>query len=89
MTMFEKPSREFQRVKVAVVQAEISPTLAEGLERTASLAREAVSSGAQIVVFPETWLPGYPASSSGLPGALAEEPCTIPFLSIVVVAASS
>jgi predicted amidohydrolase len=48
-------------VRVAVVQAEISPTLAEGLERTATLAREAVARGAALVVFPETWLPGYPA----------------------------
>ena len=55
------PQREFHRVKVAVVQAEVSQTLKEGLDRTASLAREAAESGAQVVAFPETWLPGYPA----------------------------
>jgi nitrilase len=60
-TFNRAPQREFRHLKVAVVQAEVSPTLAEGLERTATLAREAAASGAQIVVFPETWLPGYPA----------------------------
>ncbi len=47
-------------VTVSVVQAEVAPTLAEGLERTRRLTAEAVASGAQLVVFPETWLPGYP-----------------------------
>ena len=47
-------------VRVAIVQAEISTTLAAGLEQTASLAREAAASGAQLIVFPEAWLPGYP-----------------------------
>lgn len=48
-------------MRVAVVQAEVSPTLAEGLARTTALARDAASGGAALVVFPETWLPGYPA----------------------------
>ncbi len=48
-------------VRVAVVQAEIAGDLAEGIEKTASLVREATAEGAQIIVFPETWLPGYPA----------------------------
>lgn len=47
--------------RVAVVQAEVAATLAEGLERTAALTREAAAGGAALVVFPETWLPGYPA----------------------------
>ena len=48
-------------VRVAVVQAEVAPSLQAGLERTAVLAREASEDGASLVVFPETWLPGYPA----------------------------
>ncbi|MEP6781737.1 MAG: carbon-nitrogen hydrolase family protein [Gemmatimonadaceae bacterium] len=48
------------RVRVSVVQAEISLTLRDGLERTDALTREAATNGAQLVVFPETWLPGYP-----------------------------
>jgi nitrilase len=53
--------RKSASIKVAVIQAEVSPTLAAGMERTESLAREAAASGAQIIVFPEAWLPGYPA----------------------------
>jgi len=49
------------RIPVAVVQAFISTTLAEGLEQTRALTTEAAASGAALVVFPETWLPGYPA----------------------------
>jgi nitrilase len=48
-------------VRVAVVQAEIAPDFAAGLERTRSLARQAAADGAQLIAFPETWLPGYPA----------------------------
>jgi predicted amidohydrolase len=48
-------------LRVAVVQAEVSPSLAAGLERTAALTREAASRGATLVAFPESWLPGYPA----------------------------
>jgi nitrilase len=47
--------------RVAVVQAEPAPTLAEGLDRTRALALAAAADGARLVVFPETWLPGYPA----------------------------
>jgi nitrilase len=50
-----------RRVRAAVVQAELPGTLAEGLDRTRSLAAEAALQGAELVVFPETWLPGYPA----------------------------
>lgn len=48
-------------VRVAVVQAEVEPTLEDGLVRTRELALEAASQGARLVVFPETWIPGYPA----------------------------
>jgi nitrilase len=48
------------RVTVAVVQAEQPGELAAGLERTRALAAEAAGEGAKLVVFPETWLPGYP-----------------------------
>lgn len=47
--------------RVAVVQAEVAPDLASGIARTRELTRDAVRSGAAVVVFPETWLPGYPA----------------------------
>ncbi|HEX6317074.1 MAG TPA: carbon-nitrogen hydrolase family protein [Gemmatimonadaceae bacterium] len=48
-------------VHVAIVQSEPASTLDEGLHRTEALVREAARSGATLVVFPETWLPGYPA----------------------------
>jgi nitrilase len=48
-------------IRVAIVQAEIAQTLASGIERTDGLTREAARDGAALVVFPETWLPGYPA----------------------------
>jgi predicted amidohydrolase len=45
---------------VAVVQAEVAGDLAAGLARTRELTDEAARAGASLVVFPETWLPGYP-----------------------------
>src|ERR1051325_1734362 len=45
---------------VAVVQAEVAPDLASGLQLTENLAAQAAASGAQLIVFPESWLPGYP-----------------------------
>ena len=48
-------------VGVAVVQSEPAESLDVGLQRTEALVREAVKSGASLVAFPETWLPGYPA----------------------------
>ncbi len=46
---------------VAIVQAEVATNVQSGLERTAELAREAANAGAELIVFPETWIPGYPA----------------------------
>ncbi len=48
------------RVTVAVAQLEAAVTLADALGRTVGSAREAAARGAKLVVFPETWLPGYP-----------------------------
>lgn len=45
---------------VAIVQDEVAPDLAAGLRRTADLTAQAAAAGARLVVFPETWLPGYP-----------------------------
>lgn len=48
-------------LRVAIVQDQVSSDLPSGLERTAQLARRATQEGARLVVFSETWLPGYPA----------------------------
>lgn len=48
-------------VRVAVVQAEPGASLEDGLQLTDALVRESARSGANLVAFPETWLPGYPA----------------------------
>jgi predicted amidohydrolase len=47
--------------RVAIVQAEVASDLEHGIERTRTLTRNAARDGAALVVFPETWLPGYPA----------------------------
>jgi predicted amidohydrolase len=49
------------RTRVAAVQAEVAADLQSGIEHTRSLAQESVRGGASLIVFPETWLPGYPA----------------------------
>ena len=45
---------------VAIVQAFVPHTLAAGLSTAAARTAQAAASGATLVVFPETWLPGYP-----------------------------
>jgi predicted amidohydrolase len=46
---------------VAAVQAEVARDLEGGLEQVAAGASDAAHTGASLVVFPETFLPGYPA----------------------------
>lgn len=48
-------------ITAAIVQAEVGPTLADAMQRTAEGIEAARRGGASLVVFPETWLPGYPA----------------------------
>jgi len=43
------------------VQAEVAPDLEHGLALTRQLTHAAADRGATLVVFPETWIPGYPA----------------------------
>jgi nitrilase len=49
------------KIRSAIVQAEVAPTLEAGLELTREKALEAAAGGAELIVFPETWIPGYPA----------------------------
>jgi predicted amidohydrolase len=49
------------RIRVALVQGEITGDWDGALDRTRSLAERAASEGAQLVAFPETWIPAYPA----------------------------
>src|SRR5688572_10314909 len=44
----------------AVVQAEVPRDPSVAIDRTVALAREAAATGAQLIAFPETWIPGYP-----------------------------
>jgi predicted amidohydrolase len=48
-------------MRAAIVQAEVAASLADGLELTREKALEAAREGAELIVFPETWIPGYPA----------------------------
>lgn len=50
------------KYRVAIAQAEPRYLdLASGLDYTETLVAQAAKQGAQLVAFPETWLPGYPA----------------------------
>ncbi len=50
-----------RKIVAGVVQAEVAADLEFGLELTREKALEAAAAGAELIVFPETWLPGYPA----------------------------
>jgi predicted amidohydrolase len=50
-----------RKVVAAIVQAEVAASAEEGLELTRATAVEAARQGAELIVFPETWIPGYPA----------------------------
>lgn len=48
--------------RVALTQAEPAYLdLKKAVEKTCSLIEEAASNGAQLVTFPEAWIPGYPS----------------------------
>ena len=50
-----------KRAPVALVQhPPVFLNLEASLEKALGLVREAAQGGARIIVFPETWLPGYP-----------------------------
>ncbi len=50
-----------RKVVAAVVQAEVAADVTACLELTRNKALEASAAGAELIVFPETWVPGYPA----------------------------
>lgn len=48
-------------VRVAVTQAEPAwADLPAAVTKTCKLIEEAASNGAQLIAFPEVWIPGYP-----------------------------
>ena len=57
----KRTSSRVSSVRVAVIQAEVAPDLERGLALTRQLTQSAAERGARLVVFPETWIPGYPA----------------------------
>jgi len=61
MDVWQEDGAVGKKCTVAVVQAEVAPDVSSALERTAALVGEATRAGAELIVFPETWIPGYPA----------------------------
>jgi len=59
-----------RRLKVAIVQhAPVFLNLRESIQKARRLVEEASREGAELIVFPETWLPGYPVWLDAAPGA--------------------
>lgn len=57
-------------VRVAIVQhAPVFLNLEQSLRKAGDLVDEAAGQGAELIVFPETWLPGYPVWLDASPGA--------------------
>jgi predicted amidohydrolase len=51
-----------KKVRIAVTQAEpVWLDLEQTVEKTCTLIADAAANGAQLVTFPECWIPGYPA----------------------------
>lgn len=51
-----------ETIRIAVTQAEPAwLDLDASVQKTISLVEEAASNGAQLISFPECWIPGYPA----------------------------
>lgn len=63
-------ARHRPTIRAAVIQhPPVSLNLEYSLERAETLVAEAARGGAEIVAFPETWLPGYPVWLDGAPEA--------------------
>ncbi len=62
-----KPIKPF--VVTAVQEPPVFLDLARSVDKACTLIAQAASAGAQIIVFPETWLPGYPIWLDEAPGA--------------------
>jgi len=59
-----------RRLRVAIVQhAPVFLNLRESVQKAGRLIEEASTEGAELIVFPETWLPGYPVWLDAAPGA--------------------
>ena len=59
-----------RQCRLAIVQhPPVFLNLARTMDRAEALIREAAAAGAQVVVFPETWLPGYPVWLDEAPNA--------------------
>ncbi len=50
-----------RKIAAAIIQAEVAEEVGAGLDLTRAKALEAAAAGAELIVFPETWIPGYPA----------------------------